>query len=373
MGLRDDPASFAAVIASIYDCVLDPARWPPLLAEVAALIGGRRAALAIASSAQPSRIALTHNLPDATQLARCLPLNPLLPLALAQAPDRPVVASRDIGLVRFQQTRFYRDAVAPLGDLDLAAVLVTREADGVGHVLMTTPAARGPVSAQDAAELEAVAPHLRRALRLAELIDLQRSGAEAHGAALRALEAPLLILDARGHPVFVNPAAVGALAEGSVLRLRDGRLRGATDAAERALRRALAAPSAGLELPVGAPDGDGHLIFVARLGMEADRLFGTAAGGALLLAWRRAGEPAGDPLGVATRLFGLTPAQAQVLAGLLRGQAPEAIATDLRISVTTVRTHLAALFRRTGTTRQAELVARVLSFGSPLRRDVATD
>jgi DNA-binding CsgD family transcriptional regulator len=56
-----------------------------------------------------------------------------------------------------------------------------------------------------------------------------------------------------------------------------------------------------------------------------------------------------------------------VLAFLAQGHAPEVIADLIGISSTTVRSHLSELFRRTGTGRQADLLARTLSLASPLR------
>ena len=57
------------------------------------------------------------------------------------------------------------------------------------------------------------------------------------------------------------------------------------------------------------------------------------------------------------RLFGLTAAEARVLALLLDDCRPREIADELQISITTVRSHLQALFAKTGTRRQSELVA----------------
>jgi DNA-binding CsgD family transcriptional regulator len=62
-------------------------------------------------------------------------------------------------------------------------------------------------------------------------------------------------------------------------------------------------------------------------------------------------------LTVLQRLFGLTAAEARVLALLLDDCRPREIAEELQISITTVRSHLQALFAKTGTRRQSELVA----------------
>ncbi|HTT13695.1 MAG TPA: helix-turn-helix transcriptional regulator [Burkholderiaceae bacterium] len=65
----------------------------------------------------------------------------------------------------------------------------------------------------------------------------------------------------------------------------------------------------------------------------------------------------GGTLTAVQRLFGLTAAEARVLALLLDDCRPREIAEELEISVTTVRSHLQALFAKTGTRRQSELVA----------------
>lgn len=60
------------------------------------------------------------------------------------------------------------------------------------------------------------------------------------------------------------------------------------------------------------------------------------------------------------RIYDLTPAAASVASLLITGLSTEEVAEALGIEVTTVRSHLRQLFDRTGTTRQAELVRRLL-------------
>lgn len=58
--------------------------------------------------------------------------------------------------------------------------------------------------------------------------------------------------------------------------------------------------------------------------------------------------------------FDFTPMEERVADLLCRGKTPARIATDLRISVETVRCHLKQAFAKTGAHRQAELVALLL-------------
>jgi DNA-binding CsgD family transcriptional regulator len=57
------------------------------------------------------------------------------------------------------------------------------------------------------------------------------------------------------------------------------------------------------------------------------------------------------------QMFGLTSAEAQLATSLAAGETPLEIARKSKVSRTTIRSHLAALFSKTDTNRQAELVA----------------
>ena len=67
-----------------------------------------------------------------------------------------------------------------------------------------------------------------------------------------------------------------------------------------------------------------------------------------------------DALPMARR-FDLTEAQARVADCLVRGLRPGTVADDLGLSVHTVRTHVRALFDKTGTANLTALVVRLLS------------
>lgn len=69
-------------------------------------------------------------------------------------------------------------------------------------------------------------------------------------------------------------------------------------------------------------------------------------------------EPASGPTpALLARAFGLTPAEARLAATIAQGKAPEQVAEELGIARTTVRNQLRAIFSKTNTHRQSELVA----------------
>lgn len=67
------------------------------------------------------------------------------------------------------------------------------------------------------------------------------------------------------------------------------------------------------------------------------------------------------PSSVLAELFDLTPTEGEVARALAQGRRTEQIAEDLGVSQTTVAFHLRNLFEKTGTNRQADLVALVLT------------
>lgn len=371
MRLLHDPTLLGTTIGAIYDCVLDPGRWETLLPELGALIGARRAYLGVATPAGENRgRVFLHGFPSLEDSMRHAEINPLLPVGLVLQPDRAYVVSRDFGLTALRASRFYREALAPRGDLDCLAFTMIREADAFAHWVLITQDNRGPITDEEVAGFELVAPHIRRAVEISNVLGLQRLAAETYRAALGQLDAAVLVLDGEGRPAYVNPRAEAELSRGTVLRIRGNRVVGATKAAEAALRRitagSLAGGAGGFEASLTGTDDEDRLLFAVGLDAEVEGVFGQLARAAMLVL-RSPREDTRNPIAIAARLFNLTPAQVQVLAFLARGHAPDAIADMLGISATTVRSHLADLFRRTGTSRQAELVARALSLASPLR------
>jgi DNA-binding CsgD family transcriptional regulator len=69
-----------------------------------------------------------------------------------------------------------------------------------------------------------------------------------------------------------------------------------------------------------------------------------------------------DSLDALVRLYHLTRAERDVLRRIAEGSTAGEIARDLDVAITTVRTHLQNLLRKTGTRRQADLVRLASAF-----------
>jgi DNA-binding CsgD family transcriptional regulator len=71
-------------------------------------------------------------------------------------------------------------------------------------------------------------------------------------------------------------------------------------------------------------------------------------------------SPTAPPSHILFGLFDLSPAEARVAQKIVQGSSVEEIASDHKISRETVRNQLKAIFAKTGTSRQAELVGLVM-------------
>ncbi len=198
-----------------------------------------------------------------------------------------------------------------------------------------------------------------------------------HGAALDGLDrtgTATLAVDRDGRILFQDRRAEALLRDGDGVRTLRGRLVSADTSAAADLARLIrtaadtAADGSGGGGAVGGgvtlDRGDGNSplsILVAPFRPEPG-----AAPQAAALVFIRDPDSVNPAPQLLQDLFGLTPMEATIGAKLAEGAALERIAASMGISLSTVRTHLKSLFAKTGTARQAELVALILRSAAPL-------
>lgn len=181
----------------------------------------------------------------------------------------------------------------------------------------------------------------------------------------------VLVLDASGKVSFANALARQAIGTPGELAIVDEHLHARSPRVTRLLAEALTHAVQGTpratRIPVTARGHTGADIFVTPLpttrGFTRDtrRL-------ALVLVGQR-GSVGGTPGETDLRqLFDLTPAESKVALMLCLGHTPKEVARDLHLSVATVRSHLASVLAKTGTSRQVELIRLLTSLpiGAPV-------
>jgi DNA-binding CsgD family transcriptional regulator len=214
-----------------------------------------------------------------------------------------------------------------------------------------------------------VAAHARAAVRTQLM--LQRQNLSLAAGVLDALGASAFLCDASGRMLALSAPAERLLSDGTHLRLVQGRLAAATDSAQQALQASIgAAVVAGLT-PEAAPfrpqavvlsDSEGREPLLAEAA-PVPRSHPLGLGVAVLVAVHQPSEDEERIAEAARALFGLTPAEARVSAGLALGRTISGIAGEQQVAVATVRTHVKRVFDKAGVRSQVELVSRLARLG----------
>jgi PAS domain-containing protein len=268
----------------------------------------------------------------------------------------------------FAASPLFRRLLQPLGaepGPGLGMVL-ERAAAGVTLLLLLLPERKGwKPTAEDRALLECLAPHIRESLRLHERVTSVRADARALVTAFDHLALGVVLMDASGRVSFANRSAE------EILGVTEGAGDPERRAAERTRalaqllvdRRSVRRGSLVLRHPV---DGRPLQVFVTPFDWpgsygEAGARYATAVfiGDAKRLS--------GDPFDVLRELYLLTPGEARLALLLTTGRSVEESAHELGIALSTARGVLKAVFAKTDTRRQSDLVRLLLTGPGELR------
>ncbi|MFG6490506.1 helix-turn-helix transcriptional regulator [Roseateles sp. BYS78W] len=223
---------------------------------------------------------------------------------------------------------------------------------------------RGAFHDDDILRTQRMIPHLQRAVRLWIETEPLREAAEIGREAANAAGLALFGLDESGRIVHVNSHAETMLREAQHLMRRGAILQAAHDGDAARLRETLADVAVtGLarRLAMTSRSGEPHSCFLTIFALPAEAPLRSRLGTARVLVMARspglAVLPATEQL---VSLFGLTRAESAVALALARGRTPDEYAAEAGIGISTVRTHMRAVFDKTYTRRQADLVRLLL-------------
>lgn len=187
------------------------------------------------------------------------------------------------------------------------------------------------------------------------------------------LQAGVILVDHDCKIIHANRAARAMLQKGSPIRSVQGQLKTSLLRTTAALKKAVALvaePAIGrmrIGIPVWQSDGDPAYIHVLPL-MTGDihsRPALCASAAVFVTVWDGA---AGPPVEAVAAVFDLTAGEIRVAERLLTGRTPAEIAEDLALAMSTVRSHLASIFAKTGTSRQSDLARLATQLAAPIGR-----
>jgi DNA-binding CsgD family transcriptional regulator len=218
-------------------------------------------------------------------------------------------------------------------------------------------------SRQQLAMLSTLSPHLRRAVRVGQALNEAKSEVAALRSGLDQFRIAVAELDRSLRVWASNEPMQQWLANDAAATLTEGRLRLSDAQAETALTRAATQLTSRCALPhpvpvvvmLGTGTSTNQLVCVAK-----PTSMGTAG---RFLVFVRPESPDADSRQRLLAHFQLTRAQADLLAALVAGESPREYGARRGLSPNTVKSHLAEVFRKTETRRQAELLLLVGRLG----------
>ena len=355
-------------IEKVYAAATDASLWPVALRSIEDLTGSAGAVFHIIpkSGASPTILlgpsAQTHFPPS--ELAEWerdyMPACPRL-AAGARWPDRPFICDRMI----FSEAEMDRDPSYNWWEQHGVRYFIgSRLPETDRHSLawsLQRSRRQGHVDETDVELFETVRPHLAQAVAIADSLDTLAVHRRFSDAMLDALPRAVFGPDGAGVPLFVNASADRMLESRDCLRCEHGRLITAISRQQSQLDALIAGALSGG--PGGAMPllrADGRRPCAVRVSPividEAERLLRPAV---LVVVSDPASAAVID--GETLRaLYDLTPAEARAAAALVEGHSIQSAAQLLGISGETLRTHLKAVFRKVGVSRQQDLI-RILA------------
>ena len=273
----------------------------------------------------------------------------------------------------WERSEIYNDFVRPDCDFFwcLGAAIPMRDGQiGMLGLLRDRPDTH--FGAAEAAALDTVLPHVRRALQLTHHLQQLALDLGCARAALDVFSIGVVVCDALGKVRFTNRAAEEILQQSDGIALNGHQ---ALDIAHPALQDGLDRPIGGATRRAGIePGGAGGAFRIERDGRpalkvlvaplpEAQHVALGGAGGAMILIDdpERSAAPEAEAL---KALFGLTSAEARLARRLAQGNrtAPE-IAAEFALSPQTIRTQMKSIHRKMDVSHQAEISAIISRLG----------
>ncbi len=364
------------LLETIYDTILDPARWPRVIEEVSRQIGGRGGQVLLwddVGGAHLSMMAGGRSDPDHANrlfLEHYGAIDPRRAHAMS-VPVGSWVSCHHICDDRFvARSELYQDYFIPvIGSRYMAGVRLA-DANGLHAMLAFSTSASPqaePFDVEAMRTLQQMTPHFARAARLQLQVARLRSALAERDAALEQLGIALLVVDEGGNVRFCNRDAEAVMsASDSPLSVRLGRLRSARPDDSNRLARAI---EAAMTFRQG---GAVTLRAAASAAVLHCTVVPISPRSALAADWQRplAMVLLTDPCRpVAVNhsslrdLFGLTTAEARLATALAEGESANECADRFEVALPTVRAQIRSIFLKVGVNRRTALIALLQRLG----------
>jgi DNA-binding CsgD family transcriptional regulator len=362
------------LIGSVYDCAIEPKKWPDALRQVTEYLGGSAAAISLQDplKREVRLLAQWAIKPDFEKaMTEGISINPLIPMGWFVEVDEPLSGESVLGRESYRKSRFFNEIVVPGGYYDAALSVLAKSVNRFGS--LSVPSER-PIGDKMLQRLRDISPHVRRAMNIADLLDARALHSDMLSTTFDLLTVGIILVDAKARIVHANGIGRQYLDQRSAVR-RDGDYLSCSDPrATVELSQAIKTasngstgtlPPSGIALPIAPVGGLDLAAWVLPLngGLRNQLATSFAASAAVFL--QQLGNVSPFPGELFVKRYGISPAECRVLMMLTQGMTVREAASALGISEPTAKTHLQKLFQRTGTDRQADLMRLAMSALAP--------
>lgn len=376
---------YSELVGSIYDCAIDPTLWPDTIATICGATDCMAGAIRV-SDLETSRLHLVQSwnydpvtLSDMSgHAAGIVAFWAAVPNLQSRPLDEPASVRRELPHDLIETSRYNIEWARPRGIVDVLALMVLREPTRLGDFTLSRHESFGLITDDNIDTMRLLAPHIRRAVTISDVMDMKNLEVQALRATLDTVTAGVVVVGAEARILHANDAARRMLdARSSIISVR-GCLAALHPEANRELAKAISLAwsnesgigAAGIGVPLFSnymAAATAHVLPLAR-GDLRTRLVPQAVAAIFIVP---AGAPLPADLDTVARLFGLTAAETRLLRRLAAGETIAETSAALGVRQSTTRTHCQHLYAKIGVSRRTELVSLVNRLIPPVHRPPA--
>lgn len=369
-------SALSDTIGAIYDCALDPHRWPDTCRKIADLCESTGGGICVHDMrhVQNDQFFVFGYQPEFLEKLGSHYAESPMAAADVVAKIGHVSALSMEGL-ELLESRFHREVLKPFGLLDMIWFPALRTGGRVASMHASRSEKAPHYQQIEIGLFKLLSPHVCRALTISDALDIRALRSEMLERTLDVLVAGVFLTARDGRVVYMNAAAERQVTTGNSIRIVNNRIFPTDPAARAALSKAIDEASRddidkGMsEHSLAIPGADGAGYVATLLPVDRGERRGIVAPFAASVALFMQ-DPVQSPLmpGEAfARLYKLTGGELRVLLALAQGLGGKEAADMLGISEATVRSHLQHIFSKTDTPRQSDLLRLLQNATPPIR------
>ncbi|MEM7563617.1 MAG: helix-turn-helix transcriptional regulator [Pseudomonadota bacterium] len=377
------------IIPEIYEATTDPSHWDYVLTMIAKFTYSKSACLYYKSSDMKSSNCIANVGFDEKQQVNlnhhCESLDTIFANKRRATKEDAICTQFYPGSngVLSEDDEIYKEWIKPSGNFHLGGAQFLENDQYTAGIAILRDETAGSWTDGEFRIIEEILPHLRRALNIHSEFTHLRLKQDALLKGLDRLVIGLVLYDRHANPVYINPTAEAIIDQHPGLSMQNGTMTPTNSKDEQHLRNLIMETGEidpddswkqSVAIGITHPDVESPLpILVSPMhaNLITSDLDYEGAKVAVFLSDPNLQQPISvDSL---VSVYNLTPSEAQVAISLANGHSVDQIATITHHSTHTIRTQLKSIFRKTGSTRQSELIKLLLTGPfAQRRRSVAT-